>query len=187
MPQTNDLLLRLWASSRFPNVLMHAYMQAMTPEGSRGKAANASTASASTAGGKMRTTIAFHLSHALGKVGIKTVPGQPEIIKPLREGPNGFCVADFGDGDEETECTNLLLNIKPIEKPKKPRAKAKAKGKTTAKGKSKATAKGKAKATEVKPTEEESPAEEAEEEEDASAEKPGKKQKMQDSLHVHAH
>ena len=92
--------------------------------------------------GKQQTIISFSLTHPMGKVGIKTSPGQPEIIRPLRAGPHGFCVADFGQGDEATECANILI---AIEKPKtaaikKDKAKATGKGKK-AKGKAKAKAK----------------------------------------------
>ena len=52
------------------------------------------------------------------KVGIKTMPGKPELRAPLHQGPKGFAVADFGEGDEATECTNLLLVVKPVPKKK---------------------------------------------------------------------
>ena len=72
--------------------------------------------------GKQQTIISFSLTRPMGKVGIKTSPGQPVIIRPLRAG---------------------LLTA--IEKPKtaaikKDKAKAKGKGKK-AKGKAKAKAK----------------------------------------------
>ena len=88
--------------------------------------------------GKQIPIISFSLSHPLGKMGIKTVPGQPEIVRPLKLGPNGFCVADFGMGDEATECPNVLWNTKAAAK-----AAAKAKAKAKAKLKKAATAKAK--------------------------------------------
>ena len=60
--------------------------------------------------------ISFNLSHAEGKVGIKTLKKGNEIIAPLKIGKSGFAVADFGEGDEDTECPNLLLSIEPIKK-----------------------------------------------------------------------
>ena len=80
--------------------------------------------------------ISFSLSHPEGKVGIKTIVGQPEIIAPLKPGPDDFCVADFGDGDEVTDCSNLLFSTKALPKPKA-KGKAKGKAKSKAKGKSK--------------------------------------------------
>ena len=79
--------------------------------------------------------ISFSLSHPQGKVGIKTIVGQPEIIAPLKLGPDDFCVADFGDGDEVTDCSNLLFSTGPLKPKAQPKAKGKAKSK--AKGKSK--------------------------------------------------
>ena len=60
--------------------------------------------------------ISFNLSHAEGKVGIKTLKKGNEIIAPLKIGKSGFAVADFGEGDEDTECPNLLLSVEPIKK-----------------------------------------------------------------------
>ena len=75
-------------------------------------------------------------------VGIKTCLGQPEKIAPLKKGEKGgFCVADFGKGDEETECANLLLEIAqaPKQPPKKkPRARQRQRAKKRAKPKPRA-------------------------------------------------
>ena len=83
-------------------------------------------------------------SHAFGDkpVGIQTGPGG-EACAPLKRGPKGFAVADFGEGDVETECTNALLEIalKPTGKPAPtPKGKAKAKAKAAPKGAAKAKA-----------------------------------------------
>ena len=87
-------------------------------------------------------------SHAFGDkpVGIQTGPGG-EKCALLKKGPKGFAVADFGEGDVETECTNALLEIalKPTAKaapkaPKAPRAKATAKAKAAPKASAKAKA-----------------------------------------------
>ena len=51
--------------------------------------------------------ISFDLNQMVAR---KTVPGQPEQVAPLEEGPNGFATGDFGQGPESTECTNLLLS-----------------------------------------------------------------------------
>lgn len=98
----------------------------MMAVGMQGQSASSNT------GGKQLTIISYSLTHAEGKVGIKTSPGQPEVIAPLMPGGKGFCVADFGMGDEVTECPNLLLAVEPQPQPKKKKkgkAKAKAKGK----------------------------------------------------------
>lgn len=95
--------------------------------------------------GKQQAIISYSLTHPMYDcpVGIKTCLGQPEKIAPLKKGKKGgFCVADFGEGDEETECANLLLEI--AQAPKQP-PKKKAKGKAKAKGKKKGKAKAKGK------------------------------------------
>ena len=97
--------------------------------------------------GKELATISHSLTHAMGPVGIKTMPGQVEIIKPLTEGPNGFGVADFGQGLEATECSNLLIALaKDTEEMREAKAKAKARVKAKAKGKTKRRAMPKASA-----------------------------------------
>ena len=92
--------------------------------------------------GKQQAIISYSLTHPMYDcpVGIKTCPGQPEKISPLKKGEKGgFCVADFGDGDEVTECANLLLELAQAPKqPPKKKAKAKAKGKKRAKPKPRA-------------------------------------------------
>ena len=97
--------------------------------------------------GKQQAIISYSLTHPMYDcpVGIKTCPGQPEKISPLKKGEKGgFCVADFGEGDEVTECANLLLELAQAPKqPPKKKAKAKAKGKK--KGKAKAKGKKEAK------------------------------------------
>ena len=125
--------------------------------------------------GKQQTIISFSLTHPMGKVGIKTSPGQPEIIRPLRAGPHGFCVADFGQGDEATECANILIALEPS----KPAAKKKAKAKAKGKGKKKPKAKAKAKTA---PDSEESAAEDAVEPEVVAVEpeEPAKKKSKQE-------
>ena len=95
--------------------------------------------------GKQQAIISYSLTHPMYDcpVGIKTCPGQPEKISPLKKGEKGgFCVADFGEGDEVTECANLLLEL--AQAPKQP-PKKKAKGKAKAKGKKKGKAKAKGK------------------------------------------
>ena len=95
--------------------------------------------------GKQQAIISYSLTHPMYDcpVGIKTCLGQPEKISPLRAGKDGgFCVADFGEGDEQTECPNLLLQV--AKAPKQP-PKRKAKGKAKAKGKKKGKAKAKGK------------------------------------------
>ena len=71
-------------------------------------------------------------------VGIKTCPGQPEKISPLKKGEKGgFCVADFGEGDEVTECANLLLELAQAPKqPPKKKSQGQGKGKGQKKGQS---------------------------------------------------
>lgn len=97
--------------------------------------------------GKQQAIISYSLTHPMYDcpVGIKTCPGQPEKISPLKKGEKGgFCVADFGEGDEVTECANLLLELAQAPKqPPKKKAKGKAKAKGKKKGKAKAKAKGK--------------------------------------------
>jgi len=96
-------------------------------------------ASASSSKARAIPIVSYSLGHKDGKVGIKTVPGVPELIAPLKKGPKGFCVADFGrgDGDETTECPNLLLDVvrRPKKRARKKPASAKAKAKKRARKK----------------------------------------------------
>jgi len=77
--------------------------------------------------------ISFDLNQMVAR---RTVPGQPEQVAPLEEGPNGFATGNFGQGPETTECTNLLLSAardkaehKEQQQKKKTKSKAKPKKK----------------------------------------------------------
>ena len=70
-------------------------------------------------------------------VGIKTIPGEPEEVKPLVAGAGGFATVTFADGvTHTTETPNLFFGISSA-------AAAKTKAKAKPKGKAKAKAKGK--------------------------------------------
>ena len=72
--------------------------------------------------------ISFDLEQMVAR---KTVPGQPEQVAALEEGPNGSATGDFGQGPESTVCTNLLLSAArdKAEHQEKTKVKSKAKPK----------------------------------------------------------
>ena len=76
-------------------------------------------------------------------VGIKTILGEPEEVKPLVAGAGGFATVTFADGViHPTDTPNLFFGI-AFAATAKTKAKAKPKGKAKAKGKDKAKGKGK--------------------------------------------
>jgi hypothetical protein len=70
-------------------------------------------------------------------VGIKTILGEPEEVKPLVAGAGGFATVTFADGViHPTDTPNLFFGI-ASKAAAKTKAKAKPKGKAKAKGKGK--------------------------------------------------
>ena len=78
------------------------------------------------------------ISVDLGKmVGIKTIHGEAEEVKPLVAGPGGFATVTFADGViHTTDTPNLFFGV-ASKAAAKTKAKAKPKGKAKAKGKGK--------------------------------------------------